>query len=115
MTDELTTRLSAALGATYAIERELGGGGMSRLFLARDIVLKRQVVIKILPPDLTSEMGAAEACKAMPATLTSDTTARSLAFTIIAASFTLSRGRVTNGVAPYRWVLQYTHSRRRGR
>ncbi len=43
----------------YEVEEEIGGGGMSRLFLARDIVLKRQVVIKILPPDLTSEMTAA--------------------------------------------------------
>ena len=43
----------------YEITEELGGGGMSRLFLARDVVLKRQVVIKILPPELTSEMSAA--------------------------------------------------------
>ena len=43
----------------YEIEEEIGGGGMSRLFLARDVVLKRQVVIKILPPDLTSPMTAA--------------------------------------------------------
>lgn len=43
----------------YEMAEEIGGGGMSRLFLARDVVLKRQVVIKILPPELTSEMTAA--------------------------------------------------------
>ena len=50
--DELTTRLTAALGDTYAIERELGGGGMSRVFLAEEKALGRKVVIKVLPPDL---------------------------------------------------------------
>ena len=57
------TDLHALVGELFANEyeigEELGGGGMSRLFLARDIVLKRQVVIKILPPDLTSDMSAA--------------------------------------------------------
>ena len=36
----------------YVIERELGGGGMSRVFVAREISLDRQVVVKILPADL---------------------------------------------------------------
>jgi len=53
MTD-LQTQLQAALGGTYAIARELGGGGMSRVFLATETALGRQVVIKVLPP----EMGA---------------------------------------------------------
>ncbi|HSR14882.1 MAG TPA: protein kinase [Gemmatimonadales bacterium] len=53
MTD-LRTRLEAALGATYRLESELGGGGMSRVFLAEEVALGRQVVIKVLPP----EMGA---------------------------------------------------------
>ena len=50
--DELTQRLSQALSATYTIERELGGGGMSRVFLAEEHALGRKVVIKVLPPDL---------------------------------------------------------------
>ena len=50
--DELTSRLNAALGETYAIERELGGGGMSRVFLAEEKALGRRVVIKVLPPDM---------------------------------------------------------------
>ena len=34
------------------LERELGGGGMSRVFLAQETSLGRKVVIKVLPPDL---------------------------------------------------------------
>jgi serine/threonine-protein kinase len=49
---ELQERLGAALGGTYVIERELGGGGMSRVFLARETALGRTVVIKVLPPEL---------------------------------------------------------------
>jgi tetratricopeptide (TPR) repeat protein len=41
-----------ALGGAYTLERELGGGGMSRVFLAEETALKRKVVVKILPPDL---------------------------------------------------------------
>jgi len=52
MPDELRDRLQAALGDDYAIERELGGGGMSHVFLATERRLDRQVVIKLLPPDL---------------------------------------------------------------
>jgi TolB-like protein len=48
---ELQDRLASALG-TYAIERELGGAGMSRVFLATEIALGRPVVIKLLPPEL---------------------------------------------------------------
>ncbi len=50
----LPDRLQAAVGDTYRIERELGGGGMSRVFLAEETRLGRKVVIKVLPP----EMGA---------------------------------------------------------
>ncbi len=51
MTD-LQQQLSAAVGGTYRIERELGGGGMSRVFLAEEIALARRVVIKVLPPEM---------------------------------------------------------------
>lgn len=40
--------LQAALGAGYAIERELGGGGMAHLFVARDKTLDRLVVVKVV-------------------------------------------------------------------
>ncbi|MEO6057381.1 MAG: protein kinase [Gemmatimonadales bacterium] len=52
---ELEQRLQAAVGDQYRILRELGGGGMSRVFLAEEVRLGRQVVLKLLPP----EMGAA--------------------------------------------------------
>ncbi|WP_310569943.1 protein kinase [Gemmatimonas sp.] len=48
---DLREQLQAALGSTYGIERELGGGGMSRVFLARDNGLNRQVVVKVVPID----------------------------------------------------------------
>src|SRR5689334_15306043 len=53
MTD-LSTRLQATLGEKYRIERELGGGGMSRVFLALETALERRVVIKVLPPELAA-------------------------------------------------------------
>jgi serine/threonine-protein kinase len=54
VSDEVTSGLQAALGDAYAIERELGGGGMSRVFLAREVALDRRVVVKVLPPGLAA-------------------------------------------------------------
>ena len=51
---DLQARLQGVVGDTYRIQRELGGGGMSHVFLAEETRLGRQVVIKVLPP----EMGA---------------------------------------------------------
>src|SRR3569832_200946 len=50
----LRDQLQATLGDAYAIERELGGGGMSRVYLAQDVALRRLVVVKVLPPDLAA-------------------------------------------------------------
>jgi tetratricopeptide (TPR) repeat protein len=57
MTD-LRVQLEAAVGETYRIERELGGGGMGRVFLAVETALGRQVVIKVLPPGLAAGVNA---------------------------------------------------------
>jgi serine/threonine-protein kinase len=51
---EPLSRLTAAFAAQYTIERELGGGGMSRVFLAREVGLNRDVVIKVLPDDVAA-------------------------------------------------------------
>ena len=53
MTDA-ADRLATALSGRYRIERELGGGGMSRVFLAREVGLNREVVIKVLPDDVAA-------------------------------------------------------------
>jgi serine/threonine-protein kinase len=50
--DPLLNQLQESIRGTYAVERELGGGGMSRVFLAREIALDRHVVVKVLPDHL---------------------------------------------------------------
>jgi serine/threonine-protein kinase len=53
MTD-VPQRLAAVLADRYTIERELGGGGMSRVFAAREQGLNRDVVIKVLSADVAA-------------------------------------------------------------
>ena len=50
---DLRDELEASLGELYSIEQELGGGGMSRVFLAKETSLGRRVVVKVLPKELT--------------------------------------------------------------
>jgi serine/threonine protein kinase len=52
---ELGERLARALEGRYEIVGLLGRGGMAAVFLARDLVLERQVAIKVLPPDTTHD------------------------------------------------------------
>lgn len=51
---DIRDMLQASLGASYSIERELGGGGMSRVFVAEESSLGRRVVVKVLSPDLAA-------------------------------------------------------------
>src|SRR5438128_6990080 len=51
---DLLARLQTALGDAYRIEKELGGGGMSRVFVAVETELGRRVVIKVLAPELAA-------------------------------------------------------------
>jgi len=55
--DGLQSRLAAALAGRYTIEREIGRGGMSIVFLAYDPTLDRRVAIKVLRPELTASLG----------------------------------------------------------
>ena len=54
--DEIVSRLARALEPGYVLENELGGGGMSRVFSARDSALQRRVAVKLLPPDLAAAL-----------------------------------------------------------
>jgi len=56
--DDLFDRLKSALADRYAIERELGRGGMSVVFLARDLKHGRDVALKCLLPDVTAALGS---------------------------------------------------------
>ena len=58
MTADLRSQLQSTLGATYSIVRELGGGGMSRVFVARDEALGRDVVVKIIAPGVAEGLSA---------------------------------------------------------
>ena len=55
---DLLSDLQAHFGSEYTVERELTGGGMSRVVVARDDALNRQVVIKVLPPNVTATISA---------------------------------------------------------
>ena len=57
MTD-LRDQLQSTLSGSYTLERELGGGGMSRVFLADELRLGRQVVVKVLSPELAAGISA---------------------------------------------------------
>ena len=53
-----TTRLAQAVADHYAIERELGAGGMATVYLARDLKHNRAVALKVLRPELGAVLGA---------------------------------------------------------
>ncbi len=54
----LAARLQAALGSAYQVDRELGGGGMSHVFLATESACGRRVVLKLLSPEFSTTVDA---------------------------------------------------------
>jgi serine/threonine protein kinase len=57
-TSVLLEEIQQSLGSAYTIDRELGGGGMSRVFLATENRLNRKVVVKVLSPELAASVSA---------------------------------------------------------
>ena len=55
---DIGSRLQKALEGRYAIDRELGHGGMATVHLARDVKHGRTVAIKVLRPDLAQAVGS---------------------------------------------------------
>jgi hypothetical protein len=55
---DLTAHLTAALAGRYDIQREVGAGGMARVFLARDLRHDRLVALKVLNAQLGAMVGA---------------------------------------------------------
>jgi tetratricopeptide (TPR) repeat protein len=53
---EIREQLQRTLGNAYTLERELGGGGMSQVFVAEETALGRKVVVKVLPPGRTGDV-----------------------------------------------------------
>ncbi|UCG88524.1 MAG: protein kinase, partial [Gemmatimonadota bacterium] len=57
MTDDVLARLKQALADRYAIESELGSGGMATVYLAEDLKHHRKVAVKVLRPNLAAALG----------------------------------------------------------
>ncbi len=55
---DVIARLNAALTGRYAVERELGQGGMATVYLADDVRHKRKVALKVLKPELAAVVGS---------------------------------------------------------
>ena len=54
---DVLNRLSRALADRYAVEREIGRGGMAVVYLAKDLRHERQVALKVFLPDLAGALG----------------------------------------------------------
>jgi eukaryotic-like serine/threonine-protein kinase len=55
---DLRDQLQKTLGDAYTLESELGGGGMSRVFVAREMRFNRRVVVKVLSAEMAAGINA---------------------------------------------------------
>ena len=53
---DIKGQLESALGSSVRLIRELGGGGMSRVFLAEDVEHGREIVVKVVPTELAGQV-----------------------------------------------------------
>ncbi len=51
---DLLDRLKTALADRYAVQEEIGAGGMATVYLAEDLKLHRKVAVKVLRPELAA-------------------------------------------------------------
>ncbi|MGD8321973.1 MAG: serine/threonine-protein kinase, partial [Gemmatimonadota bacterium] len=58
MNDSVLDRLNAALEGRYAVEEEIGEGGMATVYLATDLKHNRRVALKVLKQELSAVVGA---------------------------------------------------------
>src|SRR3954468_16171523 len=54
---DAATELRTALADRYAIQREVGRGGMATVYLAQDVRHQRPVAVKVLHPELGVSIG----------------------------------------------------------
>jgi len=59
VTPDLRAHLQATLGDGFTLEREIVGGGMSRVYVAEETALRRRIVVKVLPEDMAAEVSLA--------------------------------------------------------
>ena len=62
MADAQFDCLKPAVADRYAIEAELGSGGMATVYLAEDLKHKRKVAVKVLRPELAASIGLCVKC-----------------------------------------------------
>jgi serine/threonine-protein kinase len=60
---DLVERVRSVLADRYAVERELGRGGMATVYLAHDPRNDRPVALKVLHPELAAVLGAERSCR----------------------------------------------------
>ena len=56
VTDTFDRLKTALLSDRYAIEQEVGSGGMANVYLAEDLKQERKVAVKVLRPELAAPL-----------------------------------------------------------